>query len=98
MWRQDITQEISLTSVMEPTDTGAIASPIYSSAYDMRAYAGQRFMAVLRAAASLTGAIAHGVTFSIQDSEDGSTGWADKAEVSETLAKLTAAGVQKVAF
>ena len=46
----------------------------------------------------MTGAIAHGVTFSIQDSEDGSTGWADKAEVSETLAKLTAAGVQKVAF
>lgn len=100
MHGQVATANKTISSFMEPVDTGNIATPKYSTAFNMGDYPGRKFVAVVRAAVSITGAAANGVTFSLEDSVDGSTGWTakDASTVEKVLPKLTAIGVQSLSF
>lgn len=89
--------EVSHAEILAPTDASGL-TPITSSAFDMRTLPpGSRIFLILSADVSLTGAIAHGVTFSVNDTTveaDGTpedTGWA-AAKTHGSLAKLTALG------
>jgi hypothetical protein len=103
MNRWAIDQELAVKSILEPTDTGAIASPVISSSFDLRTLPAGRFLIILRAALSVTGAVAHGVTFSVEDTTvetddtEEDTGWLT-AKTSGSMVKLTAVGMQAVAI
>jgi hypothetical protein len=105
MWRQDlIDRGAVVVNGLTPADTGNIATPALGTAFDMRNYPGSRFLAVMRGALSITGAVAHGVTFIIEDTTEDTIGspeaadWATKVEVSAAPAKLTAIGLVAQAF
>ncbi len=105
MWRQDLVDRGAVViNALTPADSGNIATPALGTAFDMRNYPGSRFLAVMRGALSITGAIAHGVTFIIEDTTEDTIGspeaadWATKVEVSAAPAKLTALGIVVQAF